>query len=196
MKNPDSTISPPPPPVNLSEKDIARFWSKVDKNGPTILHMESPCWIWTASKESGYGRVKIGRKMFLAHRIAWLITSGPIPHDKSAHGICVCHRCDNPACSNPSHLFLGTHTDNMRDREIKKRGNQPRGDKSGARLHPEKWARGEEHFLSKLATTQVIDIRTIYAAGGITLKQLAAQFGVTFATVGKIINRKTWKHVP
>lgn len=82
------------------------------------------CWGWTGSTDqSGYGMLAItplpksGRKMIRAHRVAWEVFRGPIPE-----GACVLHRCDNPICTNPAHLFLGTRQDNNRDRDHKRRG--------------------------------------------------------------------------
>lgn len=180
--------------INLSEKDKARFWKKVDKSaGP------DGCWIWTAAKDMcGYGSFGIGGRLFGAHRIAWVLAKGQIPHDGSAHGICVCHDCpsgDRPECCNPAHLFLGTHKENHADKERKGRGNQPCGDANGSRLHPERLARGEAAGNAKLTNAQVVEIRALYAAGGITYRQLAVQFGVTFPLIGFIIRRKAWKHV-
>jgi len=83
----------------------------------------SGCWLWTAyCNEDGYGRISFGRKMLLAHRVSWELHCGEIPA-----GIQVLHECDNPYCVNPSHLFLGTHKDNMADCTSKRRNNKPRG---------------------------------------------------------------------
>jgi hypothetical protein len=231
-----------PKEIKLSEKDIARFWSKVDKGGPTMPHMESPCWVWTVGEKKGeYGSFKIGGKAKKAHRIAWLISNGSIPHDGSFHGICVCHRCDRRDCVRVDHLFLGTQADNIRDMASKARSNPPRGDRNGSRLHPERRPRGDNHYArlhperlargnksgarlhperlargdrngsrlhpesrprgeinsnAKLTAANVIDIRARYAAGGITLKELAVEFGVTFGLIGHIVNRRSWKHIP
>lgn len=106
-----------------------RFWRKV-KRGPP-----DECWPWTGRRGGrGYGRVgSCG-----AHRLAWELTNGAIPA-----GLWVLHRCDNPPCVNPSHLWLGTHADNMADMRAK--GRSARGDRHGSRLHPERRPRGERH---------------------------------------------------
>ncbi len=88
-----------------------RFWSKVVRG--------EGCWIWAASVDDhGYGRFGIGRlRIEPAHRVAWMVANGPIPD-----GLSVLHRCDNPPCVRPDHLFLGTQRDNMRDMIAKGRG--------------------------------------------------------------------------
>lgn len=86
-----------------------RFWAKVDKRGP------DECWLWTGCRKKafGYGKIgegRMGQRTLLAHRVSWEITNGSIPD-----GAMVLHRCDNPPCVNPRHLFLGDQLDNMRD---------------------------------------------------------------------------------
>lgn len=182
--------------TDIDAKTEARFWSKVDKNGPMMPHMESPCWIWTAGKfGDGYGIVKIRGRKFLTHRIAWMIANGAIPHDGSAHGICVLHRCDVPACCRPDHLFLGTNADNVRDKMIKGRHKSPAGNNHGLYLHPERRARGERVGGAKLTAALVNEIRDVHAASGKTIKILAAKFGVSKSTIHRTIKRKNWQHI-
>lgn len=126
-----------------------------------------------------------------------------IPHDGSYHGICVCHRCDNPACVRVDHLFLGTHKENGLDMDAKKRSatqvcpeRAQRGEEHHFRRHPEKLPRGEARGSAKLNTEKVINMRARYAAGGVCYYQLAEEFGVSRSTVTRIIKREKWKHVP
>lgn len=95
--------------VSLDE----RFWAKVRRD-PT------GCWEWTGYRHYrwGYGHIAVNRKVQNAHRVAWELTEGEIPA-----GLLVLHRCDNPPCCRPAHLFLGTHDDNMKD--MARKGRQP-----------------------------------------------------------------------
>ena len=142
---------------------IERFWSKVE------VRSEDECWEWRGSKDNqGYGSVgKIGNKWEKTHRIAYRLSKGDIPN-----GMCVCHSCDNRSCCNPSHLWLGSHKENMRDMAIKKRA----------------WG-------TKLDESMVKDIRKKYSEGQ-TLVQLSSNYGLSFQHVGRIVNRKCWKQVP
>lgn len=100
---------------------IARFWAKVQTNGPVLRPDLGPCWAWTASTIRGYGQFHLPRdhgrqRTIYAHRFAWELTNGPIPDSLS-----VLHRCDHPVCVNPNHLFLGTQLDNLADARAKGR---------------------------------------------------------------------------
>ena len=93
-----------------------RFWRKIDARG------ENECWDWLGWLSGGYGRLCITSKTKLAHRVCWELIYGPIPE-----GLCVLHSCDNRACVNPEHLFLGTGQDNMDDMYQKGREYNPIG---------------------------------------------------------------------
>jgi len=150
-----------PKPIPLAQ----RMPSKIRPDANT------GCWEWTAHKNIwGYGQIRVGEKQMAAHRISYEMHCGPIPLD-----IFVLHRCDNPGCVNPDHLFLGTHEDNMADRRAK-----------------ERQAHGTSHPNTKLTET---DVRAIRSASGVPQKQLAEQFGVQQAAISKIRLRKTWEKV-
>lgn len=181
--------------IKLTETQERNFWSKVNKDGPTMPHMESSCWVWAAGKVCGYGRLMVMSKLILAHRLAWMIANGSIPHDGSRHGICVLHRCDNPACVRIDHLFIGTNADNVRDMEQKGRKVVARGSDHGLRKHPERAPRGEVNGKAKLTTAQVLDIRSIYSTDRISTASIGVRFGVSEETVRRIIIRESWKHI-
>ena len=158
---------------NISPADVPRFWAKVEKKGP------DECWLWKAgSKAEGYGMFWVDGKTRKASRVAYTIEKGKIPDDGTHHGTCVCHKCDNPACCNPAHLFLGTTMDNTADRHAK--GRSTRGGTNGN---------------SKLIEAQVIEIRALYAAGGISMRKVALKFNVDTGLVHLIVKRRIWKHV-
>jgi HNH endonuclease len=98
--------------LNLKDKYIKSFWKKVENTG------EDSCWKWKGYKNrQGYGRIGIATSQCVnAHRVSWVIHNGQIPN-----GMFVCHKCDNPECTNPRHLFIGSRQDNTNDMMIKKR---------------------------------------------------------------------------
>lgn len=151
----------------------ARFWSKV------VRPATSDCWLWNGANDggSGYGSFMLDGLGQKAHRIAWELTRGPIPD-----GLRVLHRCDNPPCVRPNHLYVGTMSDNMKEMWNKGRHSTP-----GRR-------KGEASHLSKLTAEQVIRIRAL-ARQGLTQQAIATQFGVTQTNVGQIVSRKIWAHI-
>lgn len=118
-----------------------RLWAKVDKSGGP-----DACWLWTGHRnQKGYGKIGADRKTIGAHRGAWMVTNGPIPD-----GLFVLHRCDNPPCCNPAHLFVGTNADNMTDMAQKgRRKGRAMGDSNGLRKHPESRAFGDRNAWAK-----------------------------------------------
>jgi hypothetical protein len=109
----------------------ARFWSKVNKDGPTQPHMDSCCWEWLGHINR-YGRFGLDGTMKLAHRVAYEWTHGAIDS-----GQVVCHRCDNGACVRPDHLALGSQRDNMSDCVEKGRFSRRRGAQNpSAKMNP------------------------------------------------------------
>lgn len=141
-----------------------RFWSKVAYGGPG-------CWEWQAARiPKGYGVFSNGLRKLYAHRTAWEIANRqPVPK-----GLFVLHRCDNPPCVRPSHLFLGTAADNMADAARKLRTTH-----------------GDRHPGRKLSSGQVTAIREDSRSGRV----VAAAYDVSEATVSLIRHRRTWVHV-
>lgn len=153
----------------MNEQEITRFWERVDKSGD--------CWTWKWSRSpQGYGRYyPTGRKL-LSHRFAYEVTYGAIPDN-----LCVLHRCDNPACCNPDHLFLGTRTDNIADRQAKGRT------RTGC-------LKGATNPGAKLTAEQVRTIRDRIASGE-TRTALAKEYGTSVSTMSHIALRKKYREV-
>lgn len=151
---------------------VERFWNCVDKRGP------DECWNWMRyTDRKGYGRFRWGSpsEKRSVHRIAWELSNGD-----DAGELCVCHRCDNPKCANPGHLFVGTHADNMADKMTKGRE-----------------ARGEMVKQSGLLGRDVIDIRSRYARGSrlFGYRALGREYGVSGKAIRRIVKRITWTHI-
>lgn len=157
------------------EQQIESFWSKVNKDGSIPLHMPhlGKCWEWTAGKQyKGYGQFVFNRKIQSVHRISWILAFGSI-HEN----LLVLHKCDNRACVNPEHLFLGTNQDNIDDMVAKNRQARPRGEKYGGH---------------KLTNEEVIAIRKEYEDDGISQAKLGIKYNVTSANIWYVVNYKTW----
>lgn len=168
------------PIPELSAKDIARFWSKVDVRGP------DECWPWKAGvSERGYGVISIRQGSFRANRVSLLI-DGRDPGELLA-----CHSCDTPRCCNPAHLWVGTSADNNADMTAKGRQVFPRGEDSFPARHPERLPRGDAHVNSKLRAADIPNIR----ADARVLRIIAEDYGVSQALICLVKSRKMWAHI-
>lgn len=170
--------------------DVMESWVENDtvkpcgKSGPkripvrkrfmqNVVKLKSGCWAWTGNRSTaGYGLVGIRDRLIGAHRVAWALFRGAIPK-----GLYVCHKCDNPSCVNPAHLFPGTARQNTADA-----------------INKNRMLRGEKNGQHKLKTNQVIDIRKRHAIGE-RVKELAEEFGVWPAAISRIVKRTRWAHV-
>jgi hypothetical protein len=165
----------------VNPKTLQRFWSKVEKT--------ETCWIWKASKRAkGYGafvwatddgQVIQGR----AHRFAYELMHGPIPND-----LCALHKCDNPACVNPDHIFIGTKADNNADMRQKGR-HVPGGTHCGK---SGKWPRAEAHHNARLTMETALQIRADRLSG-LSYSQIAKKHKVSNSSAYKIANNLQWK---
>lgn len=152
----------------LPHEGAIRFWKMVDRSGD--------CWEWQGAKLKGYGQLTMGNRRWLAHRLAWIFTNGEIPD-----ALWVLHKCDNPPCVRPDHLFLGTQFDNMADAASK--GRMP-----GPGLC------GENVATAKLTEQDVREIRALHESG-MPQRAIARRFRVTRQNVRCIVRRITWKEV-
>ena len=157
------------------------FWSNVGRTTS-----QKDCWEWLGYKyPNGYGQVgstKYGSRY--AHRAAWTLTNGDIPEGKF-----VCHKCDNPACCNPSHLFLGTPADNSRDMANKHRS--ALGEKNGMHNNPTGTNRGTRNHAAKLDDKLAMQV---FKAKG-TQREIGKRFGISQAQVGQIKRKVNWRHI-
>lgn len=158
-----------------------RFWSKVNKNGPLII--DTPCWEWTASCDhSGYGQLTVKCRCKKSHRVAYEALIGPIPT-----GVLACHKCDNPKCCNPAHIFLGTDMDNKLDSMKKGRHYKVGG------IPPIFF--GEKHPNHKLTEQAVIEIKKVYTGKYGEQTALGRKYGVDRSTIALVVKGRNWKGV-
>lgn len=146
------------------------------------------CLEWVrASSSAGYGQIRAGGKIVILHRLAYEVSNGV---SGLPPGLFVCHKCDNPRCCNPQHLFLGTPVDNARDMMNKGRGNGQFV--KGVAAYT---ARGEKASNAKLTEEEVLLARKIHKEFGIGHKRLAPHFGISKAGMAAILKRRTWTHI-
>lgn len=139
-----------------------RFWSRV-------LKLDSGCWEWTGGKDGfGYGSFSFRNKSERAHRFSFALHNGQIPRGK-----CVLHKCDNPPCVNPEHLFLGTRAENNLDKKIKGRSRAP----------------------CRLSENDIRCIRALRHWSRFSVREIGKEFNLSIGMVSLICNNKSWKTV-
>lgn len=149
----------------------ANFWARVEPGPPDL------CWEWTGTITGrGYGQIMIDGKKSGAHRYAIAFATG----ESIPTGKVVMHLCDNPKCCNPAHLQVGSHAENIADRDRKGRANTPFGERNGS---------------AKLNEADVRHIRSFYKKSGLSMRKLAKQYGVSASQISEVVNYRTWIHV-
>lgn len=157
----------------------ARFWPRVTKS--------DGCWTWGGyCDEDGYGNFWFEGRTVRAHRWLWEFLNGPLGKEQQ-----VLHRCDNPPCVRPDHLFVGTHDDNVKDKMLKGRNHYGPCPKGTANR-----PRGSAHFRTRLTEEQVREIRSRPRLPAKGFRQLwAKEFGITVYNLADVLSGRTWKHV-
>ncbi len=155
------------------------------------------CWEWTGFRtKKGYGSIWVSggngktNRYRPAHRVSWEIHHGTIQDE----ALEVCHRCDNPPCVRPDHLFLGTTKENAQDRDNKRRHRGQRGKDHVWKRRPELVRRGSSLSHAKLTEEAVRQLRAA-VAGGMSRKEASCRFGVSASQVGAVVLREAWAHV-
>lgn len=178
--------------MHITEREIERFWSKVDVRGP------EECWPWIAKAKhhAGYGVMRIssfGRNV-VASRISCFLAHGAPPQGRKNS----LHSCDNPSCCNPSHLRWGNQHDNVQDaRERKRHANPPRmwGNPEWVALHKEASPKGEKVHNSKLAEPVVREIWRLHLEGR-NASQISSAVGFSVAAIYDVCRGRSWRHLP
>lgn len=144
-----------------------RFWAKVRKGNP------DECWPWLGyvDRKTGYGRFGSNGKVNSAQRFAWESTFGPVPP-----GLLVCHKCDNPVCQNPNHLWLGSYSDNNADMRTKGRAVKPPSQ-------------------AKLTEGQVRLIRRMWVPYKVSIRQISQTLGLPYKACECAVSKQKWKSV-
>ncbi len=155
----------------MSKKNTMEYvWENIDKR------TDNDCWNWMGYKDIGnYGKININNKTYYAHRFIYEQTFGKI-----LGGSFILHKCNNPSCCNPKHLYSGTQKDNIKQMYNDKRNVNHCGEKSGS---------------TKLTEKDVLEIRELYLTKKYYQRDLGEIFGVHRYTITGIVNKKRWKHL-
>jgi len=147
----------------------------------TKVNPKTGCLEFTGYRDKkGYGRIQVAGSGRCTHRVSWQAHNGPIPESIDGKDACVLHKCDNPPCINPDHLFLGSNDDNMADMIKKGRGADTRGVKNGR---------------AKLNEFQVRVIKRLFNHKSMTQKEAGDIFGVSVSSIAKVKSGLCWGHM-
>ena len=151
-------------------------YNNIDDRLCAYIRKTPTCWIWVGHKnEHGYGIItNENKKQVKAHRFIYEQTYGAIPPKMNA-----LHKCDNPACVNPQHIYLGTQKDNVRDMMERNRGGY-------------KAMGGDDHPNRKITMDKANEIRRLWSLGGVFQRELGEKFGISQAVVSKILRGQAW----
>ncbi len=159
------------PLTNILNTTPETFWARVDRDGPTMPHMDTPCWEWTGYCNHGYGQLSFESRLWHAHQLAYMFSTGIRP---TLH---VLHECDNRKCCNPLHLREGTNNDNIAD--AIKRNRKPRGEDTPNATVTERQVRNLKVLLNQ----------------GVRLVDAAKQCDMKYYIALHIRLGHSWKHV-
>jgi len=168
-------------PDRVAKWRTTDFWTlkrwRLSLKSRMKVNKKTGCWEWQLSTNpKGYGNVTFGNTGGLAHRLAWELYHGPVPD-----GLCVLHKCDNPGCVNPVHLWTGTYAENNADRDAK--GRWKKGAGPGL---------GEGHHSSKLKENEARKILALARMGHLSQREIGRRFRISHSVVSEILNGKAW----
>jgi len=185
-------LSPTPPTIKLRQRSIMFFTKDVERKVSALIRDTNECINYPILNKEGYGiiqpRIEGKKQHLLAHRIAYQIYTG---ENLTPENI-ICHKCDNPACINPKHLFRGTHADNVADKVRK--GRQAKGVKNGRYIDGRDSDRIIRRCRGKLSYHKVMEVRTLREKN-LTLDEISKTVEIPSHTVKDIIYNRAYKDI-